>query len=174
LDDRCFLQEVFSQENYDTILHIAGISKSLLLVKEAIKAHVKWLILVYTTGIYSKYKAAGEMYRNIESKIYEIIAGKDIALTILRPTMIYGTLEDGNISVFMKMVDRFRIFPVVNGCKYELQPVYCGDLGGLMHSKTTENKNYVLSGGGPILLIDMLKEMANQLGVKNTFISIPF
>ena len=179
LDDKALIHKIFTDADFDTVLHIAGISRSLDLVKEAIDASVKWLVLVHTTGIFSKYKAAGENYRQIENKIELMRKGKDVSLTILRPTMIYGNLHDGNIAVFIKMVYKMRIFPVVNNARYELQPVWCGDLGKayyqvLVNSDKTKDKNYNLSGGSPIMLIDMLKVMANKLGVKNRFVNVPF
>ena len=93
--------------------------------------------------------------------------------------MIYGNLNDRNISTFIRMVDKLRIFPVVSGAKFLLQPVWCGDLGKayydvLVNPETTNNKNYVLSGKEPIFLIDILKEISKQLGVKNTFVSVPY
>ena len=108
-----------------------------------------------------------------------MLQGTDVAKTILRPTMIYGNLHDENVAVFMKMVYKLRLFPVVDHAKYELQPVWCGDLGKayyqvLTHPETTKNKEYNLSGGRPILLLDMFKVMASKLGVKNRFISVPF
>lgn len=177
-DDKDLLQQEFSK-GYDILLHIAGIQSSLKLIEPAISGGVKWLILVHTTGIFSKYKAAGELYRNIESKIDELINGKNIAKTILRPTMIYGNINDRNVAVFMKMVYKLRVFPVVNHAKYELQPVWCGDLGKayyqvLKHPETTQNKDYNLSGGKPILLVDMFKVMASKLGVTNRFVNVPF
>lgn len=149
------------------------------MVAAAVKANVKRLILVHTTGIYSKYKSAGEGYRQIERKIDDIVKGTDVLLTYLRPTMIYGNVRDANVVIFMKMVDKLRLFPVVNGAKYELQPVWCGDLGKayyqvLMHPETATRRSYILSGGRPIMLIDMFKVMAKYLGVKNTYISVPF
>lgn len=160
-------------------MHIASIGLSSQLVELAVKHGVKRLILVHTTGIYSKYKAAGEGYRQIENHIEKLVDGLDIQLTYLRPTMIYGNINDKNVSVFMKMVDKLRIFPVVNGAKYELQPVWCGDLGKayyqvLINPKTATKRNYNLSGGRPIMLIDMLKVMAKELGVTNRFVSVPF
>ena len=177
-NDSALLKEEFSK-GYDVLLHIAGIQSSLKVIEPAINGGVKWLILVHTTGIYSKYKAAGEMYRNIELQIDRMIEGKDIAKTILRPTMIYGNLQDRNVAVFMKMVYKLRIFPVVNHASYELQPVWCGDLGKayyqvLTHPEKAQNNDYNLSGGRPILLIDMFKVMAQKLGVKNRFINVPF
>ncbi len=164
---------------YDVLLHIAGIFYSQELVDISIEAGIKWLILVHTTGIYSKYKAAGENYRKIESSIRNKLKGKDIALTILRPTMIYGDLKDKNVSVFIKMVYRLRLFPVVSGANFDLQPVWCGDLGKayyqvLNNSNVTQNKDYILSGGRPIQLIDMFKVIAEKLEVSNTFISVPY
>ena len=179
LTDKAFVSSIFKMGGVKILLHIAGIDKSLDLVDAAVKAGVSRLILVHTTGIYSKYKAAGEGYRQIEKKIDALVDGRDIQLTYLRPTMIYGSVNDKNVIVFMKMVDKLRIFPVVNGARYELQPVWCGDLGKayfqvLINPQGAAKRSYNLSGGRPIMLLDMFKVMAGYLGVKNTFVSIPF
>lgn len=169
----------YVEGGYDTLLHIAGIQRSVQIVSAAIEAGVKRFILVHTTGIYSKYKEAGEGYRQIDAEVRKMCKEASVCLTILRPTMIYGTLTDGNMSVFIKMVDKFRLFPVISGAKYALQPVWCKDLGKafydvLMNPDKTDNKEYDLSGGKPILLIDIFKEIEKQLGVKNTYISCPY
>lgn len=169
----------YVEGGYDTLLHIAGIQRSVQIVSAALEAGVKRFILVHTTGIYSKYKEAGEGYREIDSLVTKMCKEAGADLTILRPTMIYGSLNDGNMIVFIKMVDKLRIFPVISGAKYALQPVWCGDLGKafydvLMNPDKTNNKNYDLSGGKPILLIDIFKEIGKQLGVKNTFVSCPY
>ena len=169
----------YVEGGYDTLLHIAGIQRSVQIVSAALEAGVQRFILVHTTGIYSRYKEAGEEYRQIDAEVTRLCNEAGAKLTILRPTMIYGDLKDKNLSVFIKMVDKLRLFPVINGAKYELQPVWCADLGKayydvLMNPEITDNKCYILSGVKPIMLIDMFKEIANQLGVKNTFISVPF
>lgn len=163
----------------DTLIHIAGIHWSLPLVQAAVKAGIKRLILVHTTGIYSKYKAAGEEYRQIDSQIYKIAKDNNIALTILRPTMIYGDISDRNVVVFIDMINKFKLMPTVNGAHYELQPVHCKDLGKayfdvLMHPEICNNKDYVLSGGKPIELRQMFEEIAKNLGVQRMYISCPY
>lgn len=178
------METIFSQNEVNFLLHIASVKLSWNIVPAALKNGVNNLILVHTTGIYSKYKAAGEEYRQIESKIKALVEeyrNKDrkIALTILRPTMIYGDLNDKNISVFIKMVDKLRIFPTVNGARYDLQPVWCKDLGDayfdvLTNWEITQNKEYILSGGSPIQLREMFETIALQLGVKNIFINCPY
>lgn len=163
----------------DTLVHIAGIHWSLPLVQSSIKAGIKRLILVHTTGVYSKYKAAGEEYRQIDAKIYELVKENNIALSILRPTMIYGDISDHNVVVFIKMVEKFKLMPTVNGAHYELQPVHCKDLGKayfdvLMHPEICNGKDYVLSGGSPIELRQMFEEIAKNLGGKRKYISCPY
>jgi nucleoside-diphosphate-sugar epimerase len=166
-------------ENVGTILHIAGIHTSLNIVRSAVKKNIKRIILVHTTGIYSKYKSANKEYLSIEHEIYSLIKDKGINLTILRPTMIYGSINDNNIIIFIKMVDKLHFFPVVNHANYFLKPVHEKDLGEayyqvLINEESTKNKSYNLSGKNPILLIDIFKTIGVYLGKKNIFVSIPF
>jgi len=177
LDDEQSLKD--ATNGMDTVLHIAGISQSLKLVKAAVENNVKKLILVHTTGIYSKYKSAGADYLEIEKQITELISEKNIPLTVLRPTMIYGSLKDYNICIFIKMVDKFRLFPVVSHARFALQPVHQKDLGiayynVLANPQITENKDYILSGSYPINLIDILKTISDCLGKKTMFMSVPY
>ncbi|MCI8400952.1 MAG: hypothetical protein HFI38_02460 [Lachnospiraceae bacterium] len=163
----------------DTLLHIAGIHSSRIMVEAAIKAGVKRMILVHTTGIYSKYKAAGEEYRETDKIVYRLCAENQIILSILRPTMIYGTLNDGNVSVFIRMIDKLPVMPTVNGGRYELQPVHCRDLGAayfrvLMNEEVCSGNDYILSGGEPIELRRMFEEIAQNLEKKKHFISCPY
>lgn len=178
LADEAFLQTALL--GVDTVVHIANIAFSERIVRFALQCGVKRLILVHTTGIYSRYKSASEGYLAIEQEIERMLRDRaDVALTILRPTMIYGSLHDGNVSVFIRMVDRLRLFPVVDHARYPLQPVHACDVGGaclgvLLHPETTAGRDYVVSGGAPILLIDMLKVIARGMGRRNWFISVPF
>ena len=183
LDNAESIKRAFG-EKVDMLFHVAGIRFTKNLVPIALECGVDNIVMVHTTGIYSKYKAAGEGYRQIEKEIQELVEGyrqkgREIAITTLRPTMIYGDLNDKNVSKFIKMVDKYRLFPTINGARYELQPVWCNDLGDAYFAVMTnwqvaKNKEYILSGGKPIELRDMFKEIAKQLGVKNKFISCPY
>lgn len=177
LTDVPFLKKAL--EDADTVVHVAGIHWSREIVEAAAACKVRRLILVHTTGIYSKYKAAGEEYRQIDEYVYKTCKENNIVLTVLRPTMIYGNTTDKNVVKFIGMVDKFPLMPVVNGARYELQPVHYRDLGDayysvLMNEKTTANKDFILSGGEPILLRDMLSEIGKNLGKDVKFVSCPF
>lgn len=177
VDDVAFLKEAFM--DVDTVVHIAGIHWSREVVEAAVLCRVRRLILVHTTGIYSKYKQAGEEYRQIDDFVYKTCKEGKIVLTILRPTMIYGNSNDKNVIRFIKMVDMFPLMPVVNGAHYKLQPVYYKDLGMayylvLMNEATTANRDFNLSGDEPIELLEMLKVIGEKLGKKVKFFSVPF
>lgn len=175
LTDMVFLEQAF--QDVDTVLHIASISVTKYIVDAAVKCHVRRLICVHTTGIYSKYKEAGEEYRNIDAYVEQQCRDHNIGLTILRPTMIYGNISDNNVVKFIKMVDRLPLMPVVNSARYDLQPVHYLDLSKayyqVLMNENTANHNYTLSGGEPISLRDML-EIGKCLGKKVHFINCPF
>lgn len=176
LNDRDFLGKVMV--DIDIIVHIYNIKHSPAIVELAIKNDVKRIILVHTTGIYSKFKYASKEYKDIEEKVSELITDKDCLtkLTILRPTMIYGDLCDKNISKFIKMVDKLKVIPVIDGGKSLIQPINARDLGkaifDVLISPQTDGKTYDLSGEKPIKIIELFKLISQQLGKRRVFISV--
>lgn len=166
--------------NVKTVLHIYNIHQSTSILKSAIKNKVNKVILVHTTGVYSQFKSASLQYNLIEKEIDQISSAEKYKtnITILRPTMIYGDLCDRNISKFIKMVDKLKFIPVINGGKSLIQPVNARDLGKayysvLMNEDKTSNKSYILSGEKPITLIEVLRLISIELNRKVMFISIP-
>lgn len=163
----------------DTVLHISGITQSLNIIRAGITCGVRRFILVHTTGIYSKFKEAGENYRNIEAEIEKLEKDNDIKVTILRPTMIYGSMNDHNVSVFTDMAARMKCIPVISGGKYEVQPVNCRDLGKaffqvLINEEKCKEREYILSGERPVMMKDLFKLILKELGLKKKIISCPF
>ncbi len=125
----------------DTLIHVVGIHWSREIVDAAVTNHLRRLILVHTTGIYSKYKAAGEEYRYIDEYVEMQCKENNIALTILRPTRIYGSIHDMNVVKFTTMVDKFPIMLIDRGARFELQPVHYKDLGKAYFDAFYERKN---------------------------------
>lgn len=178
LDDEEFIRSVMV--GVDQIMHIYNIHYSSKITEIAIEHNVSWVILVHTTGIYSKFKYASQAYKDIEQEIFNLNSkiGCTTKVTILRPTMIYGDLCDHNISKFIKMVDHLRIMPIVNGGRSLIQPVNARDLGRafytvMMSPKETQGKTYDLSGEEPMYIRDVLKLISNNLDKKICFVSIP-
>lgn len=178
LTDQEFLDDCM--KNVETVLHIGTIFYSKYVMKAAVKNNLKRAIFVHTTGIYSKYKSASEEYKSIESDVRKIIKDKasSISLTILRPTLIYGNIRDNNMVVFIKMVDKLRLFPLVNHGNSLIQPVNARDLGKAYYQVLTmpdsiRRPEYILSGERPIELVEALKTIGKCLNKKTVFISFP-
>lgn len=177
LDDQEFLDTAMS--GVHTVVHIASIFHSRKVVRAAVKNGVRRIILVHTTGIYSKHKSASEEYVRIEHDIAQFIEdeGSTIGVVYLRPTMIYGYLNDRNMCVFIRMVKRLRVFPVINGGRSLVQPVHGSDLGSayyavLSHSDI-ECGDYILSGEAPVSMRELLQLISDALGKRTTFVSVP-
>ncbi len=176
INDKEFLDRYM--KGIDTIVHIVNIRHTLRVIKAAINNKVPRAICVHTTGIYSKFKIASDEYKIIEKELTQMIKGANIKITILQPTMIYGDVCDHNMSRFIKMVDRLRLFPVINHGKCLIQPVNSRDLGKayykvLMMPKDKTKNIYNLSGEKPISMIDAFKLISENLGKQTIFISFP-
>ena len=120
---------------------------------------------------------ASEEYKRIEKEVIKK-AKEKIDITILRPTMIYGDICDHNISKFIKMMDKMKIYPLIAGGRAKIQPVNARDLGRayyqvLVNDEKTKNQDYNLSGEEPISIKDMLKNISYILNKKTLFIPIP-
>lgn len=176
IDDEPFLTGVLA--GADTLLHIVGIHSSPKVVPLAISAGIKRIIIVHTTGVYSKYKSASAEYARIDDEITRLCSESGVQLTILRPTMIYGGLDDENVVKFISMMDRVPVMPVVSGARFALQPVHRQDLGyayaDVLLSEATAGKNYILSGKEPITLREMLTVIAEYLQKPARFVSVPY
>ncbi|MBF4695144.1 NAD-dependent epimerase/dehydratase family protein [Fusibacter ferrireducens] len=178
LNDQEFMNKCI--KNVETIMHIAGIQNSVNVVTAANFNKVKNVVLVHTTGIYSKYKSASELYQNIEDEIKLLTEKSDhkLNIIILRPTMIYGDLCDLNMSKFIKMVDRLRLFPVINGGTGLIQPVNARSLGRayflvLKNLSRASQKEYIISGEKPISMKEAFKLISLHLNKKTCFINVP-
>ncbi|NLG32993.1 MAG: NAD(P)H-binding protein [Syntrophomonadaceae bacterium] len=177
LNDQEFMDKAMI--GVDTDMHIASIFHSVTVIKAAVKNSVRRAILVHTAGIYSKYKDASEEYKNIELEVNNIIENNasQISLVILRPTMIYGNINDNNMIIFIKMLDKLRLFPVIDHGQSLLQPVNARDLGKAYYKVLTNpsimNAEYILSGKKPITMLNMFKLISSILGKKTLFVSVP-
>lgn len=174
LEDGKFIEN--SMVGVETVLHISSIHFSNNVVDAAIKNKVKWAILVHTTGRYSKYKSASREYINIEEGILK--KRDKIGITILRPTMIYGSSQDRNMYRLVDYLYKHKFFPMFGEGNNLMQPVFARDLGYayydvLVNKDKTFNKEYNLSGKEPIKYIDLVKYVSEAVGRKNVIIKIP-
>ena len=172
LEDPKLLEK--AMEGVETVVHIAGILFSKGIVEAGRKNNVQWFILVHTTGRFSKFRSASENYIQIEDKLIE----EHSNITILRPTMIYGSSMDRNMWKLIKFIKRFKFFPLFGRGTNLMQPVHAKDLGKayfdvMMNKEKTLNQQYDLSGKEAISYKEILKIVSKKLEKKTVFVYIP-
>lgn len=137
--------------------------------------YIDWVISVHTTAIFSKYKALAKEYKEIENCL--VTSGK--RYTIVRPTMIYGSNKDRNMSKLINYLHKFRFFPVFGSGMNLLQPIYAKDVAGAVHAilqnrESVVNKSYNIAGKYPITYNELLKTVASGMKCNVTLIHIPY
>ena len=164
LDDIDFLLR--SMRGARAVLHIASIFTSPNVVEAALRSGVEWLVMVHTTGRYSKYKSASEEYIRIEEAILSM--RDKIGVTVLRPTMIYGSSRDRNMWKLVDFLHRHTLFPLFGAGANLMQPVHARDLGNayydvLANRERTFNRDYNLPGKRPISYLDLVRRVSRTL-----------
>ena len=173
LDDEATVRKLLT--GVETVVHIANIHYSPRILRIGKELGVKRFVLVHTTGIYSKFKSASAEYIDIEQQIQPMM--QDLNVTILRPTMIFGDLNDYNISKFIRFVDTFPILPVVGNGGSLVQPVNARDLGKALYDvlsvEAAVGKAYDLSGEKALSIRQLYGTIADMLGKKRVIVNVP-
>lgn len=174
LNDYEFVNKI--TQDIDVILHIAGIQTSKILFEKSVQNKVNWIIAIHTTGRYSKFKSASAEYIEIEDQLLEL--REKINITILRPTMIYGSKRDKNMNRLIKFIDRFPIYPIFGNGNNLMQPVNAKDLARsyiqvIEKSEATKNENYNLSGRYPEKYKNLINTVSKYLNKKVIVIKLP-
>jgi nucleoside-diphosphate-sugar epimerase len=148
--------QILNQESFDTIIHIASIRHTPIILQslEKVKQNPR-LIIIGTTGVYSQYNHYSAIYKDIEQQL----AKYDGEYCLLRPTMIYGSHRDKNLHKLIKFCDRYSFFFVFGGGKSLLQPVHADDIAQAILT-VLQNSNikgiYDLSGGTVVTFLELL------------------
>ena len=163
----------------DTVFHIAAKDLARPLV-EAIDEENRQIkcIFVSSTIVYSNYYRTS--YLKTDEKDYiKIFQKNDLPYVFIRPTMIFGSTADRNISVFVNWLKKFKFFPIVKKGEATIRPVHREDLAEayyliLKNFDNLKQKEYVVSGERDMTLLEMFKIISEKGGFKNIFINIPF
>ncbi|MGY6274574.1 NAD-dependent epimerase/dehydratase family protein [Methylomonas sp. MgM2] len=102
---------------------------------------------------------------------------KRIDWVILRPTLIYGGGRDKNISEIMRIIRRFRFFPILGDAKGLRQPVHAQDIAwacfAALSAPAAANHSYNLSGGETLTYKQMVERVFQASGCGPIFVKLP-
>jgi uncharacterized protein YbjT (DUF2867 family) len=135
-------------------------------------AGVRRGVFVSTTAIFTSLPAASRAPR-IEAE--DAVQRSTLDWTILRPTMIYGTARDRNISRLLRFLSRWPVFPVCGNALW--QPIYVEDLAdavvAALDRPNTAGHVYNLAGAYPLRFDDLVRTAARALFRRVMLVRVP-
>ena len=112
-----------------------------------------------------------------EAAVIEAAITSGIGVTILRPTLIYGTGEDANVSAAARFIERFGFFPLAWNAQGLRQPVHAEDLAiaalAALDRPQAVGKIYTLPGGETLPYRAMIERIFDALGRRARFVRVP-
>jgi nucleoside-diphosphate-sugar epimerase len=120
-------------------------------VRAAEAAQVDRAVFVSTTAIFTNLEAGSKVVRTAAE---ERVRASGLSWTILRPTMIYGTPGDRNVSRLLRLVRRLPLVVVPGPGTHLLQPVHVEDVADAVAEAVGRSEAagrcYDLSGAEPV------------------------
>jgi nucleoside-diphosphate-sugar epimerase len=128
-----------------------------------------------TTSVLTKAESENRQERELiagikaqEQQLRTLCDKQDIALTLIRPTLIYGCGMDRTISLMAKFGRRFGFIPVASDAKGLRQPVHADDLAALtiscLLSETAVRLESAACGGSTLSYREMMEKTAAVCG----------
>ncbi len=165
LGDRASLRPLL--RGVDALVGVAslGFGHAPNLVEACEAESVRRAIFFSSTSIFTKLETASREARvAAERRIEE----SRLSWTILRPTMIYGTERDRNMSRMIRFLNWTPLVPLPGGGRALIQPVYVEDLAiaveRALGAAGTEGRAYDLPGAEPAPLRDVVRFALSLLG----------
>jgi len=162
----------------DIILHIAQLRYVPTLLSALDSVDLKpFLILVGSTGIYSKFSTCSSPYKKAEC----LLATSKYNYCILRPSLIYGHKLDRNIHRLYETLRRSRIILLPAGGASLFQPVYYKDVAhALVHAlrrylcgSLPTRSSFNIVGPDVISLRDICDSLKSLQVSSSVFLSVP-
>ena len=156
-------RQILGKATFDTIFHLVQLRQApTILDTLQTLGQTPRLVIIGTTGVYSKYNQYSAEYKTAETRL-KAYPGP---YCLLRPTMIYGSYRDKNIHKLIRFCHQFGLFPVFGSGENLLQPVHAEDLAKTL-LYLWENPHitgeYELSGGTVVSFRELLTLVSNLL-----------
>src|SRR5690606_2233927 len=101
---------------------------------------------------------------------------KAVQWVVLRPTLIYGRSNDRNLSEIVRIIRKFRFFPLLGPGKGLRQPIYVDDVAHACMraalSPHAVNKAYNISGAEILTYRDMVSRVFKAMALAPRLVQI--
>ena len=115
--------------------------------------------------------------RASEDSLKRCAADRGVALTLFRPTLIYGDGTDRSLAPIARLVRRWHLMPLPVGATGLRQPVHADDLAiaaaAAFDQRATYGKTYEMGGGERLPFIALLRRLRNATPTWSIPIRLP-
>jgi len=162
----------------DTVVHVAGIMFLPQLLPLMRTSAARQLVVVGTTGVFSRFKSASQEYIHDEEILRSFLTEHPaVRCIVLRPTMIYGNPAGHNVSVLLSWFRRHSVFPMFGDGHALIQPVYDADLASAVVAAVRQHCEpagfYNVSGRTPLTYRQFIEAIAAAVSTRPHFVHLP-
>ena len=162
----------------DTVVHVAGIMFLPQLLPLMRTSAARQLVVVGTTGVFSRFKSASQEYIHDEQLLRSFLMERPtVRCVVLRPTMIYGNPSGHNVSVLLSWFRRHSVFPLFGDGHALIQPVYDADVASAVVAAVRQHCEpagfYNVSGLVPLTYRQFIETIAAAVGTKPRLVHLP-
>jgi uncharacterized protein YbjT (DUF2867 family) len=161
-------------DGVDTLVYCASMGFGHIphVVQQLESAYVKRAVFISTTAVFTSLPSRSRAVRlEAETTVRE----STLQWTILRPTMIYGTARDRNISRLLRFLKRSPVFPVCGNALW--QPIYVEDLAdavvSALDNPRTLGQIYNLAGASRLRFADLVRTAATAVSRRVLLVPVP-
>ena len=176
LDDPESVDVAFREAGAGALVNLAslGFGHAPTIVAAAEEARMRRAVFVSTTALFTTLDVRSKEVRTAAEKT---VRDSSLEWTILRPTMIYGTPRDRNMSRLLRLLGRSPIIPVPGGGRRLQQPVHVDDVAGAVAAALEQplavGRSYDLAGPEPLTLVEVIREAAAAVGRQPRLVPVP-
>lgn len=164
-------------KGYGSLIHIpnlASMSDMAGLLRAYEAAGLARVVFVSSTGIFTELPARTKPRRQ---EAEALIRSCGLNYTILRPTMVYGGRDDGNIARLLRFCQRSPVMPIFGSGEAKQQPVHVDDLAWAMvaalQEAKTSRQSYNLGGGQVLSYNSLVAFSYRALGRRGVLLHLP-
>jgi uncharacterized protein YbjT (DUF2867 family) len=176
LDDPASLESALRVSGADTLVSLAslGFGHAPTIVAAAEDTRIERAVFVSTTAIFTTLDAPSKPVRLAAE---DAVRSSSLAWTIIRPTMIYGTPDDRNLSRLLRVVRRSPVMIAPGGGRRLQQPVHVEDLADAIvraaERAVAIGQSYDVAGPEPLSFRRLVGEAAQAVERQVRLVSVP-
>ncbi|WP_334140964.1 SDR family oxidoreductase [Rhabdothermincola sp.] len=176
LDRPASVDEALRSTPADVLVSLAslGFGHAPTVVAAAEDAGMHRALFVSTTSIFTRLPARS---RQVRVEAERVIQASSLAWTILRPTMIYGGLDDRNMARLLRLARRSPVVVVPGHGRALQQPVHVEDLAAAIVTALGRpgaiGKIYDLAGPAPLTLREVIEQAYRAAGRRPRVLPVP-